>query len=160
PPPAATIRRNGQQLLNLVNQMLDLAKLESGNLHLHLVHGDVVAFLKYLLESFQSLAQARQISLHFSADAPSFFMDFDPEKLQQIVGNLLSNAIKFTPAGGEVRLDASHLSESLKLSERSLEGTFQIRVVDTGKGIAQEDLPRIFDRFYQGENHQPGTGIG
>ncbi|MEQ1745811.1 MAG: two-component regulator propeller domain-containing protein [Saprospiraceae bacterium] len=151
----SAIRRQGRQLLNLVNQMLDLAKVEAGSLPLNLVQDNVVLFLKYLLESFHSLADSKGIELQFEADSGEFWMDFDPDKLQKIVTNLLSNAVKFTPPGGQVTLRA-----------RAGE-TLQFSVADTGPGIATEKLPLVFDRFYQAPptqgaepNPEAGTGIG
>ncbi len=150
------IRRNGKQLLNLVNQMLDLSRLESGNMTLKLTNGDVVSFLKYLTESFHSYADSKDIRLHFSSDFKALEMDFDAEKLQNVVMNLLSNAVKFTPSGGDVYLDLrknAHLDESVQLIIR-----------DNGIGISAEHLPYIFDRFYQVDStttrRGEGTGIG
>ena len=157
-------KRNAQNLLQLINQLLDLSKLESGKLTLHPVQGDVVLFLKYLLESFQSLAAAKSISLYFHSAMDSFIMDYDEERLRQIASNLLSNAIKFTPEGGSVDL-------RLTIDELRLEGanvnrnsSIVIQVKDTGAGIPSDKLPFIFDRFYQADDsairHAEGTGIG
>ncbi|MFN7115951.1 MAG: ATP-binding protein, partial [Saprospiraceae bacterium] len=147
------IIRNGQNLLSLVNQMLDLSKLESGKMHLNLMQSDVISFLKYLLESFHSLAVNKNIQLHFLADQDELIMDYDAERLQQIISNLLSNAIKFTPENGSIYLSVNNKQRSL-----------QIIVKDTGVGIAAEELPYIFDRFYQVDDSHTrkgeGTGIG
>ncbi|MBL7775025.1 MAG: response regulator, partial [Saprospiraceae bacterium] len=146
------IRRQGRHLLNLVNQMLDLAKIEAGSLGLNMEQGNVVLFLKYLLESFHSLAAGKQIELRFEADAEEFWMDYDPDKLQKIVSNLLSNAVKFTPPGGQVTLWVA--------TDRDL----HFSVLDTGPGIPPEKLPLVFDRFYQADDsptrQAEGTGIG
>lgn len=147
------ITRNGKNLLNLVNQMLDLAKLEAGSLKANMVQGDVINYLQYLTESFHSFAETKGVNLHFSSSEEVFYMDYDPEKLLQIVSNLLSNAIKFTPEGGSVDVSAMALDNSL-----------QVKVKDTGVGIPADKLPHIFDRFYQVEDdeqrHAGGTGIG
>ena len=146
------ISRNGQNLLRLVNQMLDLRKLESGSLSVQLVQGDIIAYLKYLVESFHSYAETKDIALHFQCDENSLLMDYDPEKLQIIISNLLSNAIKFTPAEGDVYIEVNGKQ------------TFEVCIKDTGIGIAPDQLPHIFDRFYQVEDktvpHTGGTGIG
>ena len=160
------IKRNGRELLDLVNQMLDLAKLESGSLPIHIVQGDVVLFLKYLLESFHSLADAKNIALHFSSSVDSFVMNYDAEKLRRIVSNLLSNAIKFTPAGGTVTLDLGMRDEGRGMKDQTFipHSSFLIQVKDTGKGISPENLPHVFDRFYQADDSATrqgeGTGIG
>ncbi len=156
--PAATIRRNSRQLLHLVNQMLDLSKLESGAMKLHLVQGDVVNYLRYLAESFHSLAKSKDIRLHFLTELPELIMDYEPQRLQQVVSNLLSNAFKFTPAGGDVFFNVSAVGAS------SAKRTLQLIISDTGSGIPAEKLPFVFDRFYQADDtptrQSEGTGIG
>ncbi|MEQ1745167.1 MAG: ATP-binding protein [Saprospiraceae bacterium] len=148
-----TIRRNGEGLLLLVNQMLDLAKLESGKLSLHLVQADIIQFLRYVTGSFQSFAEHKNIVLQFQSDLRHVVMDLDKERLQHVLSNLLSNAIKFTEPGGQVHVHAARAGER-----------FVIRVRDTGIGIPAEKLPRIFDRFYQVDDSRTrkgeGTGIG
>ncbi|MCB0581115.1 MAG: response regulator [Phaeodactylibacter sp.] len=131
------IRRNGQHLLRLVNQMLDLSKAESGTLKARIVQGDIVRFLKYSLESYHSWAEGRQIELHFSSEAESLAMDFDPEKVQDIFANLLSNALKATPAGGRITVRVAADDQFLSCA-----------VEDTGHGIEEEQLPYVFDRFF------------
>ncbi len=147
------IRRNGEHLLRLINQILDLSKLESDTLRINYVQGDVMPFLRYIAESLQSLAENQGVGLYTDMDTKGLVMDYDPERLLQIVYNLLSNAIKFTPAGGEVRMQAVVAEKRLKLT-----------VSDTGIGLAKEDLPYIFDRYYQAQHSQQhnmgGTGIG
>lgn len=147
------IRRNGEHLLRLINQILDLSKLESNTLRINQVQGDVLPFLRYITESLQSLAENQGVGLYTDMDTKGLVMDYDPERLLQIVYNLLSNAIKFTPGGGEVRMQAVVVEKHLKLT-----------VSDTGIGLAEEDLPYIFDRFYQAQHTQQhnmgGTGIG
>ncbi|MCB0835875.1 MAG: hypothetical protein KDD99_04365, partial [Bacteroidetes bacterium] len=95
------ILRNSQHLLRLVNQMLDLAKLESGKLELNLVLGNIIAYLQYLVESFHSFAASKNIELVFYPEMGEFLMDYDEEKLQHIISNLISNAIKFSPEGSK-----------------------------------------------------------
>lgn len=150
------IKRNGRQLLKMVNQMLDLSKLESGHLSLNPEQGDVINYIQYLLESFHSLAETRNIRLHFLSSLNQFYMDFDSEQLMHIVSNLLSNAIKFTPEGKDVYVAVETL--------RGIQAKLEIRVKDTGIGIPEEKLPFIFDRFYQLDDSTTrswgGTGIG
>ncbi len=150
------IKRNSESLLNMINQILDLRKLEVSKLQLDLVQGDIITYLKYITESFSSLADTKGVQLQFSTDPEELIMDYDPEKFLRIVSNLLSNAIKFTPQGGKIDIRAS-LDTSTTLS---------LEVKDTGIGISKEQLPYIFDRFYQGSHNQKsnegagGTGIG
>lgn len=151
------INRNSENLLRLINQILDLSKLESGKMKLHLVQGDIIAYLQYLTESFLSAAEAKQIRLSFYPEVSTLMMDFDEEKIQLIVYNLLSNAIKFTPNGGKIIFHA-------KVQEEEAGQVLQLKVQDSGPGIPAADLPYIFDRFYQVDNpnvtNQGGTGIG
>ncbi|MEM1359842.1 MAG: ATP-binding protein, partial [Bacteroidota bacterium] len=155
--PVEMIERNGRSLLSLVNQMLDLAKLESGQMDLHLQQSDLISYLKYLVESFHSFAESRGVKIHFLSDLETQVMDFDAGKIQQVISNLLSNAIKFTPTGGDIYLLANTTGGA-----PAAELLIQVR--DTGAGISPERLPYIFERFYQADDshtrEQSGTGIG
>ncbi|MEM9888066.1 MAG: ATP-binding protein [Bacteroidota bacterium] len=144
-----TIKRNGKQLLQLVNQMLALSKLESGKEKLELQQGDVVAFTKYVVEAFQSFAASQQIDLERSSEMEELMMDYDAEKLQLILSNLIANAIKFTPVGGKVSIALAKRKQQLDIS-----------ISDTGEGIAAEQLPYIFDRYYQADSLPENTGSG
>ncbi|WNJ20379.1 tetratricopeptide repeat protein [Pontibacter sp. G13] len=150
------IQRNTDQLLGLINQILDLRKLESGKLSLKPVQADFVHYLRYLAESFQSHAQSLGITLSFESSFEEKVMDFDPEKMQRIMTNLIGNAIKFTPRGGHVFVGISPCTLSANC--------IQIEVRDTGIGIAEDKLPVIFERFLQLDTDQAregaGTGIG
>lgn len=146
------IQRNTDSLLRLVNQMLDLSKLDAGNLQLRKTKGNMIAYIKYLADSFYSLALDKNIRLETQYATEDLIMDFDEEKMQYVFYNLLSNAIKFTPAGGTVTLKVDTSGNRLV-----------VEVADTGKGISEAAIPHIFDRFFQIEDHtseQGGTGIG
>ncbi len=160
---ATLIERNGRRLLQLVNQMLDLAKLESGSVPMNYVRTDAIKLLAYFLESFHSIAEEKKIKLLFRTDLPELVMDLDVEKLEQVTGNLLGNALKFTPEGGTVVLHC----ERVEACSRSLSGVpdheqcLLIRVSDTGPGISAEYVGRVFDRFFQGDPvNQNGDGFG
>ncbi len=142
----SAVKRAGENLLRLINEILDLAKLESDTLQLNYVQGDVLAYLRYIAESMYSLANLRNVLLRVESDQASIVMDYDPERLLQIIHNLFSNAIKFTPSGGRVTLQAELHAEATPV--------LHIVVTDTGAGIAPEDLPHIFDRFFQAKNQQ------
>lgn len=151
------IERNSDSLLHLVNEMLDLAKLESGNMELDLVQSDIIPFLKYVCESFESYAEENQISLTIYSEIDSLIMDFDANKLTSVISNLLSNAIKFTPESGKIIVHINQIKE----------GDFSkllIKVKDNGIGISEEDLSNIYSRFYQTDassiRKSEGTGIG
>ncbi|MEZ4777388.1 MAG: two-component regulator propeller domain-containing protein [Bacteroidia bacterium] len=151
------IRNNSQNLLRLINQLLDLSKLESGMLKLEMTQADIIPYLEYLTESFSSRAVEDGIRLFFYTEVKSLVMDFDEIKIQHIVYNLLSNALKFTEPGGKVVLHTQQQTEAGQ-------PYFQLKVSDTGIGISEENLTHIFDRFYQVDNtvtrRGEGTGIG
>lgn len=148
------IERNSSRLLQLINQLLDLSRLQSNSLEVDWVNGDIVPYLQYLTESCQSLALNKKLNLAFFAKEERLIMDYDENKLQQIAINLLANAIKFTPEYGSVKL----------IVEREHEHQLLMTVTDTGMGIAPNQLPHIFDRFYQaddtGTRQEAGSGIG
>lgn len=156
------IHRNGRQLLQLVNQMLDLSKLDKGKLQLKPQRGELVSYLGYLVQAFSSHAALKNIQLHFLKEIDQLEMDFDPDQLAKIVSNLLSNAVKYTPNNGHIYLSVQPSKAALP-SGSSLEA-IEISVKDTGRGISEKDLPHIFERFYRVENMNSdapgGSGIG
>ncbi|MCB0581746.1 MAG: response regulator, partial [Phaeodactylibacter sp.] len=151
------IKRNSQNLLNLINRLLGLSKLDAGKLELNLAQGNILPFLRYVTESFHSFALNQKVNLNFYSDAEEIIMDYDPEKMLEVLSNLLSNALKFTPEYGKVQV---------VVKEKNREGKphLELTVSDTGIGIAPERLPHVFDRFYQVETGNTrkaeGTGIG
>ena len=152
------IRRNGQRLLDLVNQMLALARLDAGSLPVQMKRSDVMSHLRILVEAFHSYAVSQKIGLQFHAAPEQFEMDFDPELLQRIVGNLISNALKFTEEYGNVLVTA-RVAAKQGQGEKLL-----IEVRDSGVGIPEEQIPRIFDRFYHGGSvplrGEESSGVG
>jgi signal transduction histidine kinase len=154
------IIRNGQNLLKLVNEMLDLSKLETGKMSLQLVNGDMINFLRYIVEAFHSLAESQHKQLHFLSEIDSLHVVYDPEKIRKVVTNLLSNALKFTPEKGNIYISVSEQTVLRQQNKTCL----VIKVKDTGIGIPEDHLPHIFDRFYQSDNSHTrkaeGTGIG
>ncbi len=162
------MERNAQRLLQLVNQLLDLARLESGGMKLQKRPGDLIKFLRPLAWSFESLAGQKQIRYRIELPEQPVFAHFDRDKLEKIVLNLLSNAFKFTPESGEIGFAAGIEFPSGDGSE-NFQPTQQaplavLKISDTGAGLSPDHLPRIFDRFYRvetdGNIEQTGSGIG
>ncbi|MCB0842500.1 MAG: tetratricopeptide repeat-containing sensor histidine kinase, partial [Bacteroidetes bacterium] len=147
------VGRNGHRLLDLVNQVLDVAKLEAGGMNLEMARIDAIPFLKHMLYSFESMGQEKGIELVFESQLKSLETAFDHKKVERVIFNLLSNAIKFTPKGGSIKMKVEQIGDKLNIT-----------LADSGVGIKASQLPYIFDRFYQADSSenqpQPGTGIG
>ena len=145
--------RSSQQLLTLINQLLDLSRFDSGKMKLQTACRDTVSFLKGIIGSFQVLAQQNRVNLEFHSTVGEIPLYYDARKMEQVMYNLLINAFKFTPPGGTITVSVIKEQEDVKIS-----------VGDTGAGIPKEQLPNIFDRFYQSEvpggKGPRGTGIG
>jgi signal transduction histidine kinase/DNA-binding response OmpR family regulator/ligand-binding sensor domain-containing protein len=156
--------RNARRLLTLINQLLDISKLEAGSVQLKAEQHNIVSFLKSLFYSFESLAESRKIALKFESEFENIPVVFDPDKMEKVFYNLVSNAFKFTSTNGEIKLIIKDLSFVPFPGKDSKRGLVEIRIRDTGIGIPAEQLPHIFDRFYQvdGSNtrNYEGTGIG
>lgn len=169
-PSAKTLKimqRNASRLLNLVNQMLDLSKMDAGKLKLELVENDVTQALRTMILSFSSLAEQKHIRFDYVIQDQPCMTFFDPDKLEKIINNLLSNAFKFTPENGTIKVIARLFSGARTpvLSIIKFENpVLELSVEDTGKGIPAEHLDKVFDRFHQVEGtseiEQIGTGIG
>jgi signal transduction histidine kinase/DNA-binding response OmpR family regulator len=175
------ILRNGHRLLRLVNQLLDFSRLESGGMKLQVALINVIKYIKGLVLSFSSLAERNKITLKFDSEVESIMGYFDRDKLEKIISNLLSNAFKFTPKQGkiEVRIRV-HKAFSDKINNTFLtdhnvslqQSPFKIlnsdfvniTISNTGPGIPQDQMNKIFDRFYQVDDsvtrRQEGSGIG
>ena len=147
----SSIQRQGSNLLDLINQLLDMTKLMAKADRKQWFRGNIVAFIRMTLDSYREYACSQYINLLFIPESNSIEMDFIPEYFKKIMRNLLSNALKYTPANGIVRVEMK--------KENSL---LMLQVFNTGKEIPEEELPRLFDAFYQGSNNekQIGTGIG
>lgn len=152
----ANIKTQSKILLRLVDQMLDISKIEAKSMPLNLVHGDIKKFVKNIVDPFRSLVDCKHIEFEVNINDEPLFTDYDPEKLTNILGNLLSNAIKFTPTGGNISVNLSEMAQADS-------NIVSIVVRDSGQGIPQESFKHIFERFYQvndSDCETPGTGLG
>jgi PAS domain S-box-containing protein len=147
------IERNAQSQARLVEELLDLSRIESGQLRLHVEPVDAGAVVLGALEAVRPAAEARGVELVTSIEAHARWVSADADRLRQMTWNLLSNAVKFTPAGGRVTLSLAPVGPAIRLV-----------VTDTGRGIRPEFLSRVFDRFSQADDSENrgirGLGIG
>ena len=149
-------RRNARSVLDLINELLDLSKIEAGKMTLRLQQADLAAFLRRVAATYESLAERQQVTFRCDVPEAPVMIAFDPDQLERVLANLLTNAFKFTPESGSVRLSLH--------DDDADPDTVVVRLRDTGPGIPADEINRIFDRFYQvsesSSRLQPGTGIG
>ncbi len=145
--------RNAESLLNLINQLLELSKLESGKMKIEVEKGNVVEFLKPIVHSFSSLANQKMVNYKILFPRQPIILYFDKEKIEKVMVNLISNALKFTSDFGNI-----------KISLEETEDEVCICVSDSGVGIPREELPFVFNRYYRVKSKMnakhKGTGIG
>ncbi len=148
-----TIRRNAERILGLINQMMDLRKIDKGQMQMHMCETELVSFVGDIYTLFSQQAKAKNIQLTFDHDTDELPVWIDRDNFDKVIVNLLSNAFKFTPAGGKVNIALTHDQQNVRIGIR-----------DTGEGIPADKLERIFERFYQTPTHandrNTGTGIG
>ncbi len=150
------MQRNAGQLLTCIDQLLDLSRFDSSKMKLQASPQDIVPFLKSIFALFLHKAQQKNIDLQFNSRREAITLYFDNNRMKQVITNLLSNALKFTTAGGTITL-------SVSTEEEPAPGYAEITLIDTGQGIPKDQLPLIFDRFYQAagkNNNTGGAGIG
>jgi signal transduction histidine kinase/DNA-binding response OmpR family regulator len=149
------MEKNTNQMLQLVNQILDFRKIQSGKMRLHVSQINLNTLVKSFQKEFRVLAEENEISFNFQLADETIYLWADKEKLETVIRNIISNAFKFTPSGGSIFVSTGLVEGS----ERCY-----IRVEDNGVGIPQNKLSEIFERFSQGENarnaYYQGTGIG
>lgn len=153
------IHKNAIRLLNMVNQLLDFRKSDVNEHSLSLSYGDLVAFLRNTCRNFTEYAEKKNIRLTYFSSVDELRMVFDQDKMGKIMMNLLSNAVKFTEKNGSVDVMVKLLPNNTEEGQEQVE----IKIIDSGIGIGNEEKTRIFDRFYQGKvknEDSPGSGIG
>jgi signal transduction histidine kinase len=172
-------KRNVDRLSGIINDLLDLSKIEAGKMEYRFEPCNIIEPVKFVVSTFENLAHKKNINLSIECDEEEFKIYGDSNKIEQILSNLISNAIKFTPDNGEVKVIIEKINaDSIKRdvfwacpesresrNDLMLEGDYvKISIQDTGIGIKKEDLPKVFDKFQQIESSLSrkvgGTGLG
>ena len=148
-----TIKRNSERILHLINQMMDLRKIDQGQMVMHMSETDLVPFINELYSLFEHQAKSKGIDLSLQCDSDTLPIWIDRQNFDKVVMNILSNAFKFTPTGGHINIHVSHDEKNARIA-----------ISDDGEKIPEEQLSKIFERFYQTDSmingQHPGTGIG
>lgn len=149
----ASLNRNLQMLMQIIDDLLDISRIVTGKLALEIERLDAVALLREIIEEFKTAAEARGVDLSIDCAGDAAWIDADRGRFRQIFSNLLSNALKFTAEGGTIDVRCTSSDDTLRLD-----------VIDTGIGIDPEFLPRLFERFSQGDatvqRTHAGLGLG
>lgn len=157
------IYRNAERLLRLVNQLMDIRKIDKGQMQLKFQETDIVSFIQDLHYTFAYQANTKHIKLDFHSEVKELKAWIDPKNFDKVILNILSNAFKFTPENGNIQIRLCTGNDP-NAAEKALSRYFEISIEDDGIGINETELERIFDRFYQIRNSQNnsniGTGIG
>ena len=148
-----TIRRNAERILGLINQMMDLRKIDKGQMQMHMCETEMISFVGDIYTLFTQQAKSKTISFTYEHDTQELPVWIDRNNFDKVIMNLLSNAFKFTPTGGNIRIGITHDDSQVRIA-----------IKDSGEGIPEDKLERIFERFYQTPSHandrKTGTGIG
>ena len=143
------VHQGGTHLLGLINDILDLAKIEAGKLELHLSHFDLRSVMESSVAIVRERAASKSLEVDVTPPPEEIVVEADERKVKQIVYNLLSNAVKFTPEGGRVAFTALRNGKEIMFA-----------VEDTGPGVALELRERVFEEFFQASDRREGTGLG
>lgn len=150
---ANLMQKNVQVLMKLINQITDFRQYENGKMQMYFTLSDLKIFIQDVYDSFFELSKKKRIHFSYTASDDNFIIWFDKDKMEKICYNLLSNAFKFTPENGKIHI---YLTSIIKNNEHYAQITFS----DTGKGISEQHLDLIFNRFYKADRLSSGSGIG
>jgi two-component system sensor histidine kinase GlrK len=145
---------SSKRLINLISTILDLSKMEAGMMEYRIVPVDLQRIAEISINKVRLLADSKHVQLVLENIGQRAWVKADASRLEQVLDNLLSNALKFSPEGGVVKVQMKPDPQA---------GVLEVAVSDTGPGIAPEDLPHIFERFYQGRTkvkQTAGSGLG
>lgn len=160
----ATMQRNAERILQLVNQLMDIRKIDKGQMSLTFKRSDVVSLVRDLTDTFEQQVKAKKLEMSFHTSVPEMELWIDPKNFDKIILNLLSNACKFTPQNGHVEISLSTGEDTALPPDAPLRRYAELTVADNGIGIDPAEREQIFERFYQirnsKNNSNVGTGIG
>lgn len=160
----ATIQRNAERILQLVNQLMDIRKIDKGQMSLTFRKTEIVSFIQDILITFDYQIKAKKLEMSFQTSAPEIDVWIDANNFDKIIFNLLSNACKFTPEKGQVEVSIDTGEDETLPASAPLRHYMELTVADSGIGIAPAEREHIFERFYQirnsSNNSNIGTGIG
>lgn len=158
-----TIYRNAERILTLINQLMDIRKIDKGQMILKFKEKNIVSLIKEAYNSFDFQAKSKDISIELTTESEDIRAWIDTKHFDKIIFNLLSNAIKYTPRGGHIRL-LLKCGQNPNAKNEALRHFMELRIIDNGIGLVEDEIHRIFDRFYQTRNDQnnvnSGTGVG
>ncbi len=154
--------RNSLRILRLVNQLLDMRKVDNGQMQLHFIETDVIYFIKDIMQSFDNLAVSRNIRFTLASDADAVNLWVDQGNFDKVIFNILSNAFKHTPENGEICIQVSGPMKNDRILHENIDEYLQITVENTGSNIEDEHLDKLFERFFQSSMHDAkvGSGVG
>lgn len=154
--------RNSERILSLINQLMDVRKIDKGQMQLKFQETEIIGFIKDICIIFEEQFEAKKIALQFNHDMDELHAWVDPKNFDKIILNVLANAMKFTPEEGRVEINLTTGTDSSNLNR--VNRYFEISISNTGNGIKENELEHIFECFYQSEDtkgiHNGGTGIG
>ena len=156
------IYRNAQRILRLINQLMDIRKIDRGQMHPKARETDIVGFIHDIMQAFEYMALKKNIDFNFVHETDMLKVWVDLNNFDKVLFNVFSNAFKFTPEGGQIEVELTTGKDNLTTGP--LKNYFEIRILDTGIGIDKEQIEKIFERFYQINNELTnstvGTGVG
>lgn len=164
------VKRNTIRLTSLINQFLDISKIEAGAMKLKVAKGNIIEFIQDILVSYEYAARQKNIHLSVKSSRKEHICFFDSDKIEKILHNLLSNSLKFTDTGKNIEVSIDFTSHSGSDKAKTIDSSteisglnyVEIKVKDQGSGIPSDKINKIFDRFYQveGQKFHPGKGSG
>lgn len=154
--------RNSLRILRMVNQLMDMRKVDNGQLQLHFLETDIIFFIKDIMQSFENLAESKKVNFTIKTDEEAASLWIDQGNFDKIIFNILSNAFKYTPEEGEISISVKSGIKNYGILTENIAEYAEIIIENTGSTIEEKHLERVFDRFYQTsiKDANIGSGVG